>query len=67
MHVFTDFFGLAFKLHNYRWTVLTVPMSGRRCKINNFICGLIHVFDLILNSNRPISDRGRLIVLASCD
>jgi len=37
-------------------------MTGRRCKINSFICGLIYEFNLIVNCDNLIGDQIDLIV-----
>jgi len=43
-------------------SILTVLMTGRHRKINNFICGLIYDFDPIVNCDKLISDQRRFIV-----
>jgi len=49
-----------FNDHASAWIVLTVWITGRYYKIDNFICGLIYKFDLIVNCDKLITDQSHL-------
>ena len=42
--------------------LLQMDATGKHYKINNFICGLIYDFDLIVNCDESTSDQKGLIV-----